>query len=136
MNDTSGRPLAVVTGASSGIGRELALECARHGYDLLIAADRAQHMAEVVHPALAAGRHVVSDRSAYSSLAYQGYGRGVPLDVVRSTNDWALGSVWPDLVVWIDVPEDVLAERMSERDLDRFELADAKGRASFHPLAG
>ncbi|TXD80595.1 oxidoreductase, partial [Mitsuaria sp. TWR114] len=36
MNDTSGRPLAVVTGASSGIGRELALECARHGYDLLI----------------------------------------------------------------------------------------------------
>ncbi|WP_343640724.1 SDR family NAD(P)-dependent oxidoreductase [Roseateles sp.] len=40
MNDISGRPLAVITGASSGIGRELALECARHGYDLLIAADR------------------------------------------------------------------------------------------------
>lgn len=40
--DTSRRPFAVITGASSGIGRELALECARHGYDLLIAADRPQ----------------------------------------------------------------------------------------------
>ena len=58
---------------------------------LLIAAYRAQHLAEVVVPALAAGRHVISDRSVYSTLAYQGYGRGLPLDVVRSINDWAIG---------------------------------------------
>lgn len=91
---------------------------------LLIAADRAQHMAEVVRPALASGRHVVSDRSAYSSLAYQGYGRGVPFDVVRSTSDWALDGTWPELVLLIDVPVEVLAQRMSNRDLDRFEQAD------------
>ncbi len=56
MNDTSGRPLAVVTGASSGIGRELALECARHGYDLLIAADRP--LAEIVAACQAEGAQV------------------------------------------------------------------------------
>ena len=56
---------------------------------LLTAADRAQHIAEVVAPALAAGRHVVSDRSVYSTLAYQGYGRGLDLDELRRINDWA-----------------------------------------------
>src|SRR5688500_16897351 len=69
---------------------------------LLIAADRAQHLAEVIRPALDSGRHVVSDRSAYSSLAYQGYGRGVPLDVVRNTSDWALDKTWPELIILID----------------------------------
>lgn len=106
---------------------------------LLIAADRAQHFTEVIRPALDAGRHVVSDRSAYSSLAYQGYGRGVPLDVVRNTSDWALDHTWPDLVLLIEVPEDVLAERLSDRDLDRFELADdafhARVRAGFAEMA-
>jgi dTMP kinase len=106
---------------------------------LLIAADRAQHMQEVVAPALEAGRDVVSDRSAFSSLAYQGYGRGVPIDVVRSTNDWALGGRWPDLVLLIDVPAEILAERMAGRDLDRFELADdafhGRVRAGFAEMA-
>jgi dTMP kinase len=106
---------------------------------LLIAADRAQHMTEVIRPALAAGRHVVSDRSVFSSLAYQGYGRGIPMDIVRSTNDWALDGTWPELVLLIDVPAEVLAERMADRDLDRFELADeafhARVRAGFADMA-
>lgn len=91
---------------------------------LLMAADRAQHVAEVVRPALEAGRHVVSDRSVYSSLAYQGHGRRLGEDAVRRVNDWALDGTWPDLVVLIDVPLDVLAERMKKRDLDRFERED------------
>lgn len=88
---------------------------------LLMAADRAQHVEEVVMPALTAGRHVVSDRSAYSTLAYQGYGRGLSLDSLRTVNDWALGGRLPDLVVYMQVPSDVLAQRLAKRDLDRFE---------------
>jgi dTMP kinase len=106
---------------------------------LLIAADRAQHAHEVVRPALTSGRHVVSDRSAYSSLAYQGYGRGVDLETVRRINDWALDGTWPDLVLLIDVPVHVLVERMQERDLDRFEQADdefhARVREGFAKMA-
>lgn len=94
-----------------------------HAETLIVAADRAQHVAEVVRPALAAGRHVVSDRSVYSSLAYQGYGRGLPVDEVRAVNQWALGDTWPDLVVLLTVPPAVAAERMSRRELDRFEQA-------------
>lgn len=90
---------------------------------LIVAADRAQHLAEVVRPALAAGRHVVSDRSVYSTLAYQGYGRGLPIDDVRRINEWAVGSTWPDLVVLLTVPPEVIARRMAKRDRDRFELA-------------
>jgi len=88
---------------------------------LLIAADRAQHLAELVGPALAAGRHVVSDRSAFSSLAYQGYGRGLPLETVRSVNDWAVGGRWPELVLLLEVSDEQLARRMRSRELDRFE---------------
>jgi dTMP kinase len=60
---------------------------------LLMAADRAQNVATVVRPALEAGRTVVSDRSAFSSLAYQGYGRGLPLDDVRWVSEWASGGL-------------------------------------------
>ena len=93
---------------------------------LLIAADRAQHIEEVVRPALEAGRSVVSDRSIYSSLAYQGYGRGLPLDDVRAVNEWAIGGCWPDLVVLLDVPAELLAHRMRRRELDRFERSGAE----------
>jgi dTMP kinase len=88
---------------------------------LIIAADRAQHMRHVVHPALDAGRTVVSDRSVYSSLAYQGYGRGLDIDDVRRINDWALLGRWPDLVILLDAPVEHLQERLGRRQLDRFE---------------
>lgn len=90
---------------------------------LIAAADRAQHIDQVVRPALTAGRHVVSDRSVYSTLAYQGYGRELDVEMLRSINDWATGGLWPDLVVFIDTPDEVIAERMARRDLDRFEAA-------------
>ena len=81
---------------------------------LLAAADRAQHLAEVVRPALDAGRIVVSDRSVYSSLAYQGYGRRLDVADITKLNEWATAGCWPDLVIFLDTPDDVIAERMCE----------------------
>jgi dTMP kinase len=105
---------------------------------LLYAADRAQHAAEVLRPALAAGRHVVSDRSAWSSVAYQGYGRGMGADEVRRLADWALDGCWPDLVVLLDIDPTVAARRRS-RDLDRLEQVDQafseRVRAGYRELA-
>ena len=106
---------------------------------LMIAADRAEHLTEVVEPALAAGRNVVSDRSVYSSLAYQGYGRGLDLAELRAVNEWAIRGCWPDLVVLLDLPAEVAASRMAGRDLDRFEREDEdfheSVRAGFRALA-
>ena len=96
---------------------------------LLMAADRAQHVTERVRPALASGRTVVSDRSAYSSLAYQGHGRGLGVDAVRTLCDWATGGLWPDLAVLLDVPADERAARMKEPP-DRMESAGAPFHAT------
>ena len=81
-----------------------------------MAADRAQHVAEVIEPALAAGRWVVTDRYAASTLAYQGYGRG--LDRRRSSRrlvGWATGGLRPDLTVLLDLPVAVAAARRRRR---------------------
>ena len=93
---------------------------------LLMAADRAQHMAEVIKPALDRGEHVVSDRSIYSTLAYQGYGRQLGTEALLSISTWALNDRLPDLVIYIDVPTDVLNARLAKRDLDRFEREGAE----------
>lgn len=92
---------------------------------LIAAADRAQHLAEVVEPALAAGRHVVSDRSLFSTLAYQGYGRQQDVDELTEFNNWAVRGRWPDLVVLMTVSPEITAQRMSKRELDRFERSGA-----------
>jgi dTMP kinase len=106
---------------------------------LLTAADRAQHVAEVVVPALDAGRSVVSDRSVYSSIAYQGYGRQLDLTDVRRLNEWGTEGLWPTTVVFLDTPDEIIAERMSRRDLDRFEAAGeafhARVLAGFREMA-
>ena len=88
---------------------------------LVMAADRAQHVVEVIAPALAAGRHVVTDRYYYSSLAYQGYGRGLPLDEVRSLSAFA-GAPEADAVVLLTVPPSVRAARLGH-ELDIIESA-------------
>lgn len=106
---------------------------------LLIAGDRAQHRAEVLAPALASGRHVVSDRSVHSTIAYQGYGRRLPLEMVTAVNDWALQGRWPDLVVLLDVPHEEAMHRLHNRNLDRFEQEDefffGRVRAGFQTMA-
>lgn len=79
---------------------------------LLFAAGRAQLAAQTIAPLLAAGAWVLSDRSVYSSLAYQGGGRDLGVDIVRSVNAAGLGSVWPDLVVLLELdPSEGLARQ-------------------------
>lgn len=95
---------------------------------LLIAAARAQHVAQVIRPALAAGRVVVCDRYVGSTLAYQGAGRGIDPAVIRTVHGLTAGDLWPDLTVLLDVdPACGLARGMARLKAegsveDRFEL--------------
>jgi dTMP kinase len=95
---------------------------------LLMAAARAQHVAEVIRPALDGGQCVVTDRYAHSSIAYQGYGRGLPLDEVRRLSELATGGLWPEVVVLLDVPDDVARARLVAHD--RFEAESWDFRAA------
>jgi dTMP kinase len=89
---------------------------------LLYAADRAQHVDEVVGPALEKGLVVISDRYAESSVVYQGICRKLGVDRIRSLNRFATAGIEPDLIVVLDVPVKVGAQRMKHRRLDRLEL--------------
>lgn len=86
-----------------GILLDPSSELGSWGEALLFAAARAQLAAERVGPALGAGTWVVSDRSVYSSLAYQGGGRRLGIDAVRAVNEPGLQDVWPDLVIVLHV---------------------------------
>lgn len=112
--------------ASGAAMRAVLLDPSTHLADraeaLLLAADRAQHVAEVVRPELEAGHHVVTDRYIGSSLAYQGFGRGLAVEEVRCLSRWATDGLWPDLVVLLDVPLELARERQMDR-LDRMEAA-------------
>ena len=91
---------------------------------MLYMADRAEHVHELVRPTLEEGRHVVSDRWAYASLAYQGYGRGLDVEELRHIADWSMDGLWPDLVVMLDVPIDTGLSRVHSGDeIDHYELA-------------
>jgi dTMP kinase len=123
--------------------RRLLLDPGGDGLDarteaLLFAADRAVHVARVIQPALASGRSVVTDRYVESSLAYQAFGRGLPLEEVRALSAFATGERRADAVVVLDVDPSVGAARRG-RAPDRMEAEDLafheRVRSGFGELA-
>ena len=133
-------PGATSVGASV---RQIVLDPATRGLDdhaeaLLIAADKAQHITEIVLPALEAGTDVVCDRYVASALAYQGYGRGLDIDPLHDVLRFATRGLEPDLTILLEVPAAEAERRLGSR-LDRLEgLGDAfheRVRAGFTALA-
>lgn len=114
--------------------REILLDPGLAGLDaraeaLLMAAARAEHVATVIAPALERGVDVVCDRFTPSSLAYQGYGRGLDLDTVRELSAWATGGLDPDLIVLLAVTTPMLgptADRL-EAEGDPFHARVGRG---------
>jgi len=98
---------------------------------LLMAADRAQHVAEVIVPALESGQWVVTDRYSASTLAYQGFGRGLDREALEALVEWATAGLRPDLTVLFDLPVAVAASRRGG-DEDRME---AEGEAFLQRVA-
>jgi dTMP kinase len=122
--------------------RNIVLDPENKGLDaraeaLLIAADKAQHVAEVIRPALERG-DVVCDRYVASSLVYQGYGRGIDLDELRRLLDFATGGLEPDLTLLLEVPEELVEQRLGAHR-DRFESESRafhdRVRAGYRSLA-
>ena len=101
---------------------------------LLFLAARAQLVRNVIRPALEAGTWVVSDRFSDSTLAYQGYGRGLPLDILRDCNDFACEGLKPDLTILLDVTPETARARLQARETATHETADRIERAGdeFH----
>ena len=93
----------------------------------LVAASRAQLVAELIRPALQEGKVVICDRFTHSTMVYQGYGRGLDFTAIQMVNNMATRNLNPDLIIFLDIPpEQGLARKRSLKD--RFELEDL----SFH----
>ncbi len=91
---------------------------------LMMLADRAQHVAEVIRPAVGRGAVVVCDRYSPSTLAYQGVARGLGVEEIERLSAWAAAGIEPDVVVVLDLPDEVAETRVSATR-DRFERAGA-----------
>ncbi|MEN6429655.1 MAG: dTMP kinase [Coriobacteriales bacterium] len=106
---------------------------------LLFAASRAELTLSVIAPALEAGRVVIDDRHADSSLAYQGYGRGLPLETVRAINAFATGGLVPDCTIVLDIEPAVGIAAATGTAADRLEREDIafheRVRAGFLAIA-
>jgi dTMP kinase len=91
---------------------------------LIMLTDRSHHVRYVIEPTLAEGRSVVTDRFFASTLAYQGYGRGVDLELLRAATQLAIGATIPTLTILLDLPLEVVNERRAHDARDRFEAED------------
>lgn len=102
---------------------------------LLYAASRRQHLVEKVIPALNDGYIVISDRFVDSSLAYQGYARGIGIDEVYSINMFAIDKAWPDLTILLDISPSVGLKRIMENrqnEINRLDLEDINFHNKVH----
>jgi len=88
---------------------------------LLYAASRAQLVSKIIRPALEEGKVVLSDRYIDSSLAYQGYGRGLPTDLILEFNRWGTDALQPDLTLLLKLPAEVGLSRNDSEQADRIE---------------
>jgi len=93
---------------------------------LLFAADRAQHFTDIVLPALAQKRLIISDRMADSSLIYQGHGRGLDLKIIKQVSNWVMHNRKPDVTVYVRIDLQTALERIAKRNqaLTAFEQED------------
>ena len=88
---------------------------------LLVFAARAQHLTNVIKPALERGQWVVCDRFTDASFAYQGYGRQLDLQKLETLESWVQGSLQPDLSLYLDLAPEIAEARIAEREKDRME---------------
>jgi len=90
---------------------------------LMYAASRRQHLIEVIIPALKKNKIVICDRYIDSSLAYQGYARGLGIEQVKTINEYAISGYWPDLTIYIDLDPNMGINRIknNNRDVDRLD---------------
>ena len=89
---------------------------------LMMFAARAEHIAQKIQPALDDGKWVLCDRFTDATYAYQGYGRGIPLEKIAGLENWVQGELRPDLTLLMDLPVEVGMERAGKRSApDRFE---------------
>ncbi|MDD3310889.1 dTMP kinase [Pseudodesulfovibrio sp.] len=93
----------------------------------LYLADRAQHVAQVIRPALDEGKVVLCDRFADSTVVYQGYGRGLDTKVLKQLNEVAVDGLWPDLTVVLDIDPEIGLKRATLRNLEKG-MAKEEGR--------
>lgn len=98
---------------------------------LMMNASRSQLVAEVIRPALERGSVVLCDRYVHSSLAYQGYGRGLPLELVRTVCDAATGGLMPDLTLLVDISPETSRKRLAARGDGRHDRLEREDDA-FH----
>jgi dTMP kinase len=122
LTDAGFDPLVTREPGGTPIGeliRDLLHDCSRTEMAseteiLLYSASRAQHVAELIRPALGQGRVVLCDRFSDSTYAYQGYGRGLPLEALRRITSFATQGLVPDLTLYLDVPPEVGLRRRAE----------------------
>ena len=100
----------------------------------LFLADRAQHVADTIRPALERGQWVICDRYADSTIAYQGYGRGMDPEELQRLNDYATGGLWPDITFLLDLPVEEGLGRALARN-GREGLTKSEGRFEAEALA-